>query len=73
MLFPHLSGYNIGISVSGADLILEANLVENPYESYLLIDTELKENYLITNPRHRFGPSIYMIPQQSPSLLKFTR
>jgi len=72
-LAPHLSGYNLIITTSGNDLIIIANKVTAPYESYLLIDGTLQENYLLTNPQDWFGNALYMIPQKTPSLLKFAR
>ena len=72
-LAPHLRGYNVTITTSGNDLIVQVNKVTAPYESYVLIDSLLPENYLITNPQDWFGNAIYMIPQKTPSLLKFIR
>ena len=72
-LAPHLSWYNVTITTSGNDLVLQAHKTIAPYESYLLIDGSLSQNYLITNPQDWFWNAIYMIPQKTPSLLKFMR
>lgn len=70
-LAPHLVAYNASVKSSGDDLIIQASLTNDPYESYLVVKDSLPESYMITNPQNWFWPSIYMIPQKTYSLLKF--
>lgn len=72
-LLDHLVGYNVTIKSSWDDLVLQADLKTAPYESYVVVDANLPENYLVANPRDRFGDAIYMIPQGAASLLRFDR
>lgn len=53
--------------------MVQAALTSLPYDSYIVVKDSLVENYMITNPDNRFGPSIYMIPQKTYSLLKIQR
>lgn len=70
VLAPYLTTYNATTTTSGNDLVINGVWTQDPYESYVVIKNTLPENYLVTNPRDWFGPSVYMIPKDSYSLLK---